>query len=265
MITYLPSYIVGMRQACIYDSKQPNWTYLPLWEHFARRAMRWNINVLEVVSSTSGRGDWAFPNFYTKEQVHESLACLFSNAGASTCRGRFLAACGIRKWADLAKPIRITGWGRDIPFVHDVCERKMKQPGPNECHPGAIFGQKCALAFRTDGRWRFLVYYGFSRDRSSWDVSIRQSAGESLYHFGQRIPAYIESLFEPDDPRGAHFRLDSNRQYQRRMEAVETLFSDDYSGVSEKLAGAITTHIKLTPRRCATLLRWDEPTRKAVR
>lgn len=253
MITYLPSYIVGMRQDCIYDSKQPNWHYLPLWEHFARLAIRWDRNALEVVSDTTGRGCCDFPVFHTREQVHKNLACLFSNAGANTCRGRFLAKCGIRRWADLAKPIRVTGWNRDIPFEHDVCERKMKSPGPNDCQPEAIFGQKCSMGFDTNGRWYFLVHYGYSRDSCSWYVSISQKAGESLYHFGQRIPAFIESLFEPDD---AHCRVDNNRQYQRRMEAVDTLFSDGYSGVSEKLAGSLTARINLTPRRCTALLRW---------
>ena len=272
MITYYPSYILGSRLDCIYDSRQVNFHYLPLWEYFARRALAWNRNALECINDTSGRGCYTPQGFGTDEAVHKALARIFACAGAANTTGLFLCHCGIKRWSDLAKPIRVVGWDRRVPFEHDVRERKIRLPGPNRCHPDAIYGQCCTITFDTDLRWHFRVYYGYSRDDSPWSVEIRQNAGESLFRFGRRIPAYLDTLFEPDDPRGAHFRTGANRDYARLSQAVSETFWDRYVGTSKKLIdilmngsneGCGAHKVVLTTKRLAVLRRWIAADRKA--
>jgi hypothetical protein len=229
MITYTPSYVLATRFGYVFDSRQPNFDYLPLWEHFARRALHWNENALECVNDTSGIHCYELQAFRTRDQVHKALARMFSCVGTDTTTGRFLAHCRIRKWSDLASPIRVTGWDRDVPFEQDVCERQMKRPGPNSSHPGAIFGQHCVIGFGVDRRWNFRLHYGYSRDSSSWCANLRQEPGESLHHFGQRIPTFLESLFEAEDWWSARNRKDANRRHAVTRGAVENLFWDEHS------------------------------------
>lgn len=263
MITYIPAYVAARhRSVCAYDSKQPR-HLLPLWEHFARLAIDWDKNALECLNDTSSIHNWEFQEFTSKQRVRDSLSRLFLLAGTDSVSGEFLRYCGIRKWSDLTKPIRVKGWDRHIPFDVDVRERKMKQPGPNECHPDAIFGQYAGLAFGTDRRWYFRVHYGYSHDSSSWYVYIRQNGGESLFHFGQRITAFVADLFESDDWPSS--RQQANRDYDCTFKAVEDLFYIDHPDARDRLvrllAGikgfSLTAHrIQLTARRLATLSRW---------
>jgi len=266
MIRYTPSYILADWNSRVFDFNQPNF-YLPLWEHFAREAVAWDRGHLESINDTSSINNHILQGFSTRKQVHKALARVFSQTGASTLTGGFLRHCGIKQWTDLDKPIPIKGWDRDVPFEGDVLQRQMRSPGPNDCHPDAVFGQYASIEFDADWlRWRFHVHYGYSHDSSSWRASLDQKPRESLYHFGQRIPDFIELLFEPEDQRGAELRSYRNQQYATAHRAVRDLFYDELRGTGERLlraimdmpsvAGMRNRHIILTDARLRTIEGW---------
>jgi len=263
MITYIPSYIVAESLDGPYDARQPV-CYLPLWEHVARRAIQLFPYDLECVNDdTSGTGFHDLQGFSTPGQLKKALVRIFACVGSRWRSGRFLAACGIKRWADLAKPIRLPGWPRVVPAFHGVRERRLKKPGPNASHPEAVFGQRSVIRFDTDRRWTFEILYGYSHS-SSWRVSIRQELGESLYRFGQRIPAFVRSLFEERD--FPEFRDRENRDYDSLSAAVDALFSDECNGRNGEFVRALlatrepgrvfSPRIVLTAERLAALRRW---------
>jgi len=219
------------------------------------------------VNDTSSINNTELQGFSTRDQVHKALARIFSHAGMNTLTGGFLHNCGIKCWADLDKPILVPSRNRDVPFEMNVAERPMRLPGPNPCHPEAVFGQYAAIQFDADLlRWSFRVNYGYSRDCSSWLVSIHQEAKESLHHFGQRIPGFIDSLFQPENKWAARDRAYKNRQYLRAFHAIDDLFYSEWWKMGYDLAEAIMEtpetggtrdrHIVLTKSRCRTVKRW---------
>lgn len=225
------------------------------------------------MNNTSSIHNYEFDGFETRDQVHIALARMFASAGADhTTSGRFLAHCGIRKWSDLTNPIRLKGWDRYVPFEHDIFERRLRRPGPNNCHPDAVFGQHCRIRFGEDRLWHFRIHYGYSHDASTWDVAISQHRGESLHHFGQRVRTFVASLFEPETEWEARARAETNGLRDRVLQAASEVFWDRHRGLCEKLVagllqhqtgGSLSSHrITLTPQRYATLQRWAAQDRR---
>lgn len=275
MITYRLDYIVAATFGrCFYAPKQPM-DFLPLYEHFARKILDWKLP-REVLGDTSGINFSEFDSFSSQEQARRTLAKLFLMAGTDGPHGAFLRRMGIRRWADLAKPIKVKGFASKGCFcygiTHDVRERKLVEPGPNEYHPKAIYGQ--SAAFRFDGwdrLWRFDLRYGFSQHtepiHSSWDISIKQGRKESLRTFmDETVPKWLESKLVPEfDPGVRTYR---NRCYDELTCAVGEVFGwDAYKDglTTDALVDDLLDGHKpeLTGRRLRTVRNWMRADAKA--
>lgn len=273
MITYSPSYILSSSIGGIgaYDGRQPT-DYLPLYEHFARKVLDQHLR-REILIDTSGINFWEFGPLASQSDAATVLAKLFASVGTGSPRGRFLRKCGIRKWSDLAKPICVKGWECKLPIGYDVRERRLREPGPNEFHPKAVFGQSCFYQFGTDRRWRFVLRYGYSRDPSSWSLVLRQGR-EALSTFVRKsVPRWLDERLELEqwwDTARTH----ANREFDRLTSAVETLFTweslDPEWNTTEALVQDMMKHrrrLGLTKRRLGSLRRWaqtDAATAKGV-
>jgi len=272
VIAYRPDYIVSSCFGhCCVDKKQPM-DYLPLYEHFARKVLDCKLP-REVLADRSAIHVSAFDVLSSQKNAQRILAKLFLAAGTGDRRGMFLRRCGIRKWSDLAKPFRVQGRPSQRCFAesitYDVRERRLVQPGPNECHPGAIYAQEAWFQFGTyDRLWQFNLGYGYSRDPSTWTVALKQGRGESLRTFvDERVPKWLETRLEPESDSGV--RRYRNCRHDKLTSAVGEVF-----GWNSVKAG-ITTHLlvtalldrkpELTGRRLAALRRWIKADREADR
>ena len=262
MITYSPRYIVAAA-ACgtsIYGEGHPT-DYLPLYEHFARRVLDERLPY-EILVDTSGINYGEFARLSSQADAATILAKLLASAGTDSPRGKFLRQCGIRRWADLAKPIRIHGWACKEQIEHDVRERRLREPGPNEYHPGAVFGQTCYYQFDRDRKWTFVFRYGYSHDSSSWDIYVWQRREALSTFVRQTVPRWLDETLEPEQWDTA--RTHANREYDRLASAVDTLFSPKFVGragtsITERLVQEMLDQPRrpyLTPRRLGALRRW---------
>ena len=273
MIRYDPSYIVAYANRSKFDAKQPR-DLLPLYEHLARKLLALKDVPYEVLEDTSGINSSGFPSFSTPQQVETTLAKVFLAVGTPWGRGAFLRRIGIRKWADLAKPIVVEGrqskaWPHE---GYDVAERRLKEPGPNEYHPKAVYGQSCAYQFRSwTRRWQFVLHYGYSRTfdshscRSSWQIEVCQGKEALSTFVNKTVPAWIDSVLEPEDG-WSNYRTYSNRNHAEVSAAVERLFAEDWSDKAStvdalvKLMHVDDSHVPsklaLTRRRLTALRRW---------
>lgn len=256
MITYLPSHIVAKHAGgVIYGD------HLPLYEHFARKVLAWNLP-REILIDTSGIHFTEFAPLSSQEAAATVLAKLFSAVGTASPRGAFLKRCGLRRWADLAKPIRLKGRQCTAMIHYDVRERRLKEPGPNQCHPGAIYGQRTYFKFGWDRRWRFVLSYGYSHDGSSWSICVRQGS-EALSTFVDAVvPRWLDDTLVEEG--WAAPRRGRNREYDRISEAVDHVFGWEYYGPSP---GTISTNAlvlalldgrkpRLTKRRLGVVQGW---------
>ena len=271
MITYRPDYIVSSAFGhCVYDPKAPH-DFLPLYEHFARKVLDWKLP-REVLNDTSSINNSEFDPLGSQQQAQQTLAKLFLMAGTDCGRGAFLRRCGIRRWADLAKPICVEGRPCKRCFAYsityDVCERKLTAPGPNPCYPWAVYAQSASFHFGAyDRLWHFDLSYGYSRDSSSWDTGVVQGRKESLRTFmDETVPKWLEERLEPEWDSGP--RQQRNRDYVRLTSAVAEVFAWEcgkrdltIDALVDSLLGvdgyALTAHrMSLTGRRLGTLRRW---------
>ncbi len=253
-----------------YAAGDPRW--LVLYKHMAERVQRWESvgsGRGEFLSNTSGINLWDFSLLDSPRTACVNLAELFRWVGTDTERGQFLACCGIKKWGDLAKPIRVKGWspkefGKALWF--DVTARTLCKPGPNESHPDALWVESGGLRVNSWGRWQHELYYGYPHD-PGWVVALKQGAGESREGFAARTDRWLSGMLEPEhDPRMRSYR---ERARNRAYEAAKTLFYPHFGDrdilpeVADRLsqhdiAGVEAYCIRLTPARRKTLLRWAE-------
>ena len=264
MITYLPSYVVAqhVRGAAVYDGRQPR-DYLPLYEHFARKVLDWNLP-REMLIDTSGRGSASLAPLPSQEAAATVLSKLFVAAGTGGTRGAFLKRCGIKRWGDLAKPIRLKGRACTAQVCYDVRERRLNEPSPNSCHPGAVFAQRAYFLFGWDRKWRFVLCYGYSRDASSWNIYVRQGREALSTFIKTRVPQWLDDVLVPEAvPMQRKYR---NRDHDLLSQAVDAVFSWDCYGPSpgtistEALVCDLLTKHKprLTKRRLGVLRKWME-------
>lgn len=270
MITYLPQAIVAAHVAG-YTCGSPH-DHLPLYEHFARKLLAWNLP-RELLIDTSGINYTELGPLPSQAAAATALAKLFVAAGTDTPRGGFLRRCGLRRWADLTRPIPVRGRQCSATINYDVRERRLREPGPNCCHPGAVYAQTAHLQFGWDRRWRFVLWYGYSHGGSSWQIAVRQ-AREALSTFvNATVPRWLDATLMPEP--WAPPRQQRNREHDRLTKSVDEVFGWDCYGPSP---GTITTDTlvlalldgrkpRLTKRRLGVLQKWMQadrefPTRK---
>ncbi len=258
MIVYTPSYIVGEQLTLRrYESRQPR-DYLPLYEHFARKVLDWRLPY-ELLIDTSGRGNPDFAPVTSQDVARTVLAKLFALAGTGCPGGTFLKRCGIRRWGDLAKPIRVQGRGCTARIDYDVRERRLVEPGPNEYHPGAVYAQGCWFQFGWDRKWRFVLRYGYSRDASAWDIEVRQGREALSTFINATVPSWLDDQLVPEE--WSAQRTYRNRQHDRLSAAVDDVFAWDWCPgmlATDALALDLLDGRKprLTKRRLGVLRRW---------
>ena len=265
MITYLPAHIVAKHTAawCVYGKP---YDYLPLYEHLARKLLAMKPRPpLEVFIDTSAVNFSEFEPFGSQKAVETILAKLFLMVGTEGKHGDFLRRIGIRRWADLAKPICLPGRENKWWSGHDRCnvrERLLRKPGPNTCHPGAIYAQRASFCFcRYELKWRFILNYGYSHDCSTWQIEVRQGT-ESLQTFVDRTAAqWLDSVLEPES--FDHERTYRNRRHDDLTSAVGEVFATDWcSGRDVDEMGLLVKALldgkkpALTGRRLGTFRRW---------
>lgn len=258
MITYLPRAIIANHLQGFLGEP---FDFLPLYEHFARRVLEWKMP-RELLIDTSGINFSEFGQLPSQRAVATVLVKLFVAVGTGSPRGAFLKRCGIRRWNDLSKPIRLRGRRCRASITHDVRERRLKEPGPNPYHPGATYAQTAYLQFGRDGKWRFILWYGYSHDSSSWHLHLSQQR-EALGTFvGVTVPGWLDEQLLPEAWAGP--RRQRNRDHDRLSSAVDVLFGWDCYGPSP---GTITTDALvhdtldcrkplLTKRRLGVFRRW---------
>ena len=262
MITYRPDYIVASRFGDSYPAKQPM-DFLPLYEHLARKVLDWKLP-FENLIDTSGRGFSEFEKIASQKDAKTTLAKLFLAVGTGYARGEFLHRLGIRRWADLAKPIVVPGRPCKtcyVGLVPHVRERRLVEPGPNEYHPCAIYGQSCYYQFSGWRQlWRFVLHYGYSHDSSTWTIHIEQGRSESLPTFvDETVPKWLSEKLVPEN--WAIPREQRNRDFEQLDPAVEAVFRWDSTkkGITtDLLRDILLDHRKptLTGPRLSVLRRW---------
>lgn len=289
MITYCPAYIFAARFGhCAYYAgmKRQPLDMLPLYEHIARKVGDLGFPC-ETLNDTSSIRNEGFDPLRSQQQTATTIAKLFLSVGTDTTRGEFLKRIGLRRLADLTKPILVEGRQSKAWLPWDagwnVRERKLREPGPNEYHREAVYAQSCYFAFSgLDHRWRFCLEYGYScmsdtsSARSSWTIEVCQG-NEALSTFvNVTVPKWLDSVLEPDEG-GECWRFCRNRDRDEIAAAVNRLFSEDYCGKASTLDALLklllvpdiyTPHkLHLTPRRLAALRRWkrDDDAREAKR
>jgi hypothetical protein len=252
MITYTPSEIIA---AQIEGYQLETRNYLPLYEHLARKVLEWNLPK-ELLVDTSGTGYSSFAGIGSHATARRILAKLFSTVGNND----FLYRLGIRRWRDLDKPIIITGVERYVQITYDVCERRLQEPGPNSCHPGAIYGQSCYFVFGSKRHWHFVVSYGYSRDSSTWYTGVAQT-NESLDTFLRTtVPAWMSAHLEPEQ--WAAPREERNRKFSRLSSAVDELFGCESYSDEQVSTDALTGFLmdaskpRLTRERLDAIRAW---------
>jgi len=283
MITIIPSdaIVLAMKGHTVRTYQPVDWWMAYEW--FARRLLEWKPNgtPCEVLRATSGINHRSFSLFWDEAQPVDHLAYLFKQVGfgraAATrqfvpnVRAQFLSRLGIRKWADLAKPIDIHG-RRPKVFPRrewfDMEGRTFKEPGLNPCHPKARTLYGVGLRFSAYAkRWKAQAVYGYPHDSSSWIEEVIQRPRESLDRFAERIDAQLEAWLEPDP--GPGLRRERESRWKRVHDAVDNLFWSDCPRAERAIAdilvgveGAslVSGRIALTPSRLATLKRWARDT-----
>ena len=247
------------------------------YEWFCRRFIEWkkveNIKAscCEVLEAGSSINHTNFYPCYSYTEPAERLAYMlarcYDSGGLVT---KFLQWLRLTGWASLDKPIAIKGrrpkrWPQRSWFESEG--RILKTPGPNSCHPKALFVQKFGLKFCVHNkRWKASITYGYPHDSSSWHLEKYQGKKQSLDSFADEINTWIENICEPD-PNPLH-RIYIERDWQTIRDAVDELFWSDYREpemervLADRLApvrrqaGNAAGKIELTIIRKRTLLRW---------
>lgn len=237
----------------------------PIWyiayEDFARQIIKAGAP-FEILNNTSGIGCDSFSPLCDEKDACTNLANLFRHAGSEWPAGKFLASIGVESQADLDKPIvLLDNRPERIGGALSVQGRRLKRPGPNECHPEALEVYRGKLKFQKhDLRWLYRVNYSYPHDSSSWYIELTQKKGQSLPAFFASIEPWIESVMEPDTE-GPNSRLHRLRAWHSAHEALKRLFYFDYDGSDIKLTDAWKGIHLDVPGRIEILMKWMEEDR----
>lgn len=237
----------------------------------------------EILNRTSSINNSAFAPFADEpgDRARGRLAALFTHVGQADEAGRFLKTLGIRKPEDLAKPVAVHGWQpQKFPGRHWFMQegRRFKKPGPNSCHPRAVWVMRTELKLDWQLRWEVALVYGYRHDGSWWHEAITQHYRESLDDYAGRVDAWLEERLEPEEENARRARPYHERKWGDRHLAVRELFWGDFGAdmvdFDKKLTDLLCTipgwsltegRILLTPERLKILQGWARQTRNVQR
>ncbi len=273
MLKFLPSDAILGSLNGFASRYYPDGDWFMAYEWFCRKLMEFRPDdtPFALLNETSSINNGNFYRMGIANSPRDRLVYLFKHGWFHAEAEPFLAYLGIKKWADLAKPITIIG-RRPKEFP---CRKWFEMRGrvlnysPNKCHKKARWVMGFSLQYaRWKKRWVAQITYGYPHDSSSWEIHLKQNYREFLDTFGKRIQAWIDEIMKADESPG--LRLEQVRTWSRVYSAMRDLFySNNVYDMEEQLAdelvkikGSTITEGKIiiNPQRLATLKKWAKLT-----
>lgn len=240
------------------------------YEWLCRKIMDFNHGEFEKLNATSSINNSQFNPIYDTDVPCERIAYLCKH-GLGFWGGEvepFLVYLGVRKWADLAKTISITG-RRPKEFPHkswfNISGRQLSY-SPNRCHTKAIYVSNFSVQFcHYSKRWIAHIDYGYLHD-SGWTISIEQNYREHLDSFAVRVNNWLADVLIPEDANEARMRQSQVRDWRRVCDAFKEIFYEsdfpfietEMTDLLMKVEGTSLTYhrIHLDKSRITTLKKW---------